>query len=148
MKTIMYILLPLFICTVSAVQASAQKMLRKCPSDMSEKFELIYSDGSGNSFHLKEGVLTYDPVTPAESSSGTYSGGETWTSIVAPEKFSTLSLKLNEAIGKKSIHLKTRTMGSGLLILTSAAGKSSKWILDGGDPLIAEIEALFRSFKP
>jgi hypothetical protein len=148
MKTIMYILLPLFICTASAGQASAQNNLKKCPSDMSEKFELSYSDGSGNTFHLKEGVLTYDPVTPAESSSGIYSGGDPWSTTLVPEKFSTLSLKLNEAIGKKSIHLKTRTMGSGLLILTSATGKSSKWILNGEDPLIAEIEALFRSFKP
>jgi hypothetical protein len=43
-------------------------------------WSISYSDGSGNTYEVASDVggatFSYDPMTPAESSSGTYSGGE------------------------------------------------------------------------
>ena len=48
--------------------------LTACNNNSADMYS--YSDGSGNTYFITETTITYSPVTPLESSSGLYSGGE------------------------------------------------------------------------
>ena len=93
-------------------------------------WNVTYADGSGNSFRFQRkssGLATfeYSPVTPRESSSGTYSGG--------PPQQGQLDEKLADELwrwvlrleAETSLHASSRRKGTGAFDLKTTDGQRS-----------------------
>ncbi len=102
-----------------------------------------YADGSGNKYVLKPDTrqIAYRPVKPAQSSSGVYDGGDAATKIISSEKVTAIVKAIEDAAEKNSIHLNTRPMGSGTIVI-ERDGTSTRYVIDGGSPENERIEAL------
>jgi hypothetical protein len=89
-----------------------------------------YADGSGNTIRLwqdaGDGTAHFEttPVTPENSSSGTYSGGAPRSGDVDSARTDELWRHIREMQSETSIHAETRTMGSGSFSLTTPAGQT------------------------
>ena len=73
-----------------------------------------YSDGAGNAYTLVDSILTYDPITPLESSSGEYSGGAPAQVTLSQANHNALTSLLDEAVADKSIQIENRVKFSPL----------------------------------
>ena len=88
-----------------------------------------YSDGSGNGFRFWQEAgggaaqFSYDPVTPAESSSGTYSGGKPKKGTLDTEQVQKLRRLLRRLEGDPSKHAASRMKGTGAFSFKSPDGK-------------------------
>lgn len=109
---------------------------------------LTYADGSGNRTLLKQAapgapvLWVYDPVTPAESSSGTYSGGPERQGSLAEEhavRIWTHALGLTEGLAPAG---GGRAMGTGSLTVERSSGAPRRWVLERGASLSAFEAAL------
>lgn len=76
-----------------------------------------YIDGNGNVYAISSTSIVYDPITPIESSTGTYSGGEPYFAAIEPKQYSDLVLVFNKCIDDPSGQSTTRSMGTGTLIV-------------------------------
>ena len=74
-----------------------------------------YVDGSNNVYSLTQDSLDYDPISPNQSSSGEYSGGEPKTVKITTEQFAKLETIILALSKDKKSHEKTRQMGFGTL---------------------------------
>ena len=74
-----------------------------------------YSDGSGNTYTIKENTLEYKPVKPAFSSSGTYNGGEYAKKKISKSEYNNIVSLIDSAISDKSIHIENRMKTSGFI---------------------------------
>ncbi len=81
--------------------------------------EIHYFDGSNNhySYSNASGILNYDPVTPLESSSGTYSGGEKWQRLLNADEISEMERLFQGIAGKTHDLMDKRVMMSGMIRL-------------------------------
>lgn len=80
-----------------------------------EAAEMGFSDGNGNLFRVSgesELVLVYEPVTPARSSTGTYTGGERRTVPFSPVDAETLRMLFRKAEAAGTMHIPNREKGS------------------------------------
>ena len=117
----------------------------------SAPWSLTYHDGSGNGFRFwQEAVpdtvhFTYTPVTPAASSSGTYSGGSPHDGMLTEEQVADLWQNVRQLEADSTLHADSRMMGTGTFRLETAAG-SQQFIVKRGDALRAfnEIVSPFR----
>lgn len=75
-----------------------------------------YHDGSNNIWLIGPKSITYQPITPAMSSSGTYSGGKPYQKLITAEQYRALENLLIAGIKNKAIHQEGRLMGSGLIV--------------------------------
>lgn len=71
-----------------------------------------YIDGNGNTYELYDGELKYIPMTPANSSSGTYSGGEAKNVVCTKIETQDLSNAFTACIAATAEQTKTNTMGT------------------------------------
>jgi len=76
-----------------------------------------YADGSANRYIITSDSLEYDPVTPAESSTGTYSGGEPKTVSLSAEQFKSISQVIDKALANKDVHIQDRIKTSGAITI-------------------------------
>ena len=76
-----------------------------------------YIDGNNNAYLISQDSLTYDPITPRESSSGTYSGGEPKQVALTVSQFQKIEALIKAIQKDKSLHEPTRQMGFGTLII-------------------------------
>jgi hypothetical protein len=97
-----------------------------------------YADGNANVYIITPTELRYVPVTPEESSSGTYSGGEPKNIAISPAQFQTLEALFEKALNNTETHIENRVMMSGLVSRTGSNKKQS--ILKPGSTDIATIE--------
>lgn len=74
--------------------------------------QMTFSDGSGNKYSAASTLLFYDPVTPAQSSSGLYSGGSPAACVLKPEDHALLERLFAAAIQAKEEHTDARVKGS------------------------------------
>ncbi len=94
-------------------------------------WHVSYHDGSNNGFSVDQEVsggevsATYSPVKPAESSSGTYSGGEPWKGTISTLQTEELWRQIQTLEADAARHVKSRQMGSGEFRLETQAGKRS-----------------------
>jgi hypothetical protein len=78
-----------------------------------------FSDGSGNHYSFDSegadsvGHLVYKPVTPEQSSSGVYSGGEPADVALSVEQNAELWKRLATLHANEAIHAQSRAMGTG-----------------------------------
>lgn len=73
----------------------------------------IYYDGAGNKYEIKSDALSYSPMKPIESSSGTYDGGEPYTKVLTKLDFIKFVDVFERAIWNEEAHLERREMGCG-----------------------------------
>ena len=101
---------------------------------------VVFADGSGNSTTVERDAadgpvtLRYRPVTPAESSSGVYSGGQPRSKPMEARRAAELWRAVRGAEQAKGQHTATRTMGSARVILT-VDGKNRSFGLAPGEAM-------------
>lgn len=98
-----------------------------------------YADGSANVYVLTADSLEYVPVTPEQSSTGFYSGGDPKKIAITPQQFRTVRAMLETAKSKHEIHLPDRIKTSGVITTVSKSQKSSI-VLKPGSPELVRIE--------
>lgn len=76
---------------------------------------LQFHDGAGNAYAYapETGTLRYEPVTPATSSSGTYSGGQPWEVSITVAEARAMRSVFEAAAGAIADHAPTRSKGTG-----------------------------------
>lgn len=75
-----------------------------------------YHDGANNVWSIGPKKIVYHPVTPAMSSTGTYSGGEPFEKTISETQFSEIEALLNAGVANKTIHENSRLKGSGMIV--------------------------------
>lgn len=100
-----------------------------------------YSDGAGNTYWIQGATLTYDPVTPLESSSGEYSGGEPATIELTQDEHAAIVSLFDVAIGDTSNHIENRVMMSGVIDVRKGK-KTTSFILAPKSVKKTEIETM------
>jgi hypothetical protein len=85
---------------------------------MKSDHRYIYADGSANRYIITADSLEYDPVTPEESSTGTYSGGDPKIVSISEEQFDTISQLFDKAIANKAVHIQDRIKTSGAISIS------------------------------
>lgn len=112
-------------------------------SCMNKTSHFEYADGNGNVYIISSSTLTYIPVKPEESSSGTYSGGSTKSLSITAGQFELISTVLLKAIGSTANHISDRVMMSGAISVIDGTHKK-QCILSPGSVEQKEIEATLR----
>jgi hypothetical protein len=84
-------------------------------SCMSQSTTYNYADGSGNVYRISDSLLEYLPVTPRNSSSGTYSGGNPAKATLTKAEYDSIQTMLQAVISKKEIHIENREMMTGMI---------------------------------
>lgn len=84
-----------------------------------------YVDFNNNVYTIGKSSIHYSPMTPENSSSGTYSGGEASDTTITEGQFKDLSKIASSIIANKKLHLKTRRMLTAMLYVT-AEGETEK----------------------
>jgi hypothetical protein len=97
-------------------------------SNMTQEKSYRYGDGSGNSYTITANSIEYHPMTPEESSSGTYSGGEPAKKKLSKDDFKRVEAAVQAALDNKSIHITQRVMMSGSILVTEGE-KSVEYII-------------------
>ena len=98
------------------------------PKAMNDE-SLRISDGNGNLYEIGPTLLFYRPVSPMQSSSGLYSGGEPAALTLTAEMQSALQEAVHKAVAQKSDHISNREKGS-----YQVAIKQERIILRRGSP--------------
>ncbi|WP_421799396.1 hypothetical protein [Haliscomenobacter sp.] len=75
-----------------------------------------YHDGANNVWSIGPKKIVYYPVTPAMSSTGTYSGGEPFEKNISETQFTEIETLLKVGVAHKTIHENSRLKGSGMIV--------------------------------
>jgi hypothetical protein len=75
-----------------------------------------YHDGANNVWSIGNQKIVYQPVTPAMSSSGIYSGGEPFEKVISETQFTEIEALLKAGVANKTIHENSRLKGSGMIV--------------------------------
>jgi hypothetical protein len=104
---------------------------------------MIISDGNGNRYSAGPAILFYDPVTPAQSSSGMYSGGQPAAVFLTQAERRALDAQFDRAVLARDAHAPTRAKGT-LLLERSDSGAKASVLLKGGSKPAVELEAFLK----
>jgi len=97
-----------------------------------------YYDGAGNGYYLSQDRLVYDPLTPIQSSSGTYSGGEpAEIHFNTALQYQDLEASFQKAIQCTQEHTEQRTKGTSHIYLEA---EDKSFYIAYGSSLISELE--------
>lgn len=99
-----------------------------------------YIDGNNNIYIITELLITYKPVTKAESSSGNYSGGKPKEIEITSEEFKKLEKLFSRALSAKKEQRTNRIMQSGMLVHNISKIMSRKVILKPDSDCKTKIE--------
>lgn len=105
-----------------------------------------YLDGSGNLYLLETAdgfKLSYEPVRPETSSSGTYSGGQAVTKLLTDEQGQRILALAREAVQKTDEHIDQRVMMSGMILL-EGQGEPLRVILSPQSPQKIQLESYLK----
>jgi hypothetical protein len=75
----------------------------------------VYSDGSSNRYVFSKNGFEYFPISPAESSSGSYDGGRYIKRLPALNQFYELVDIIKASCEASAYHSQKREMGTGLI---------------------------------
>jgi phosphoribulokinase len=91
--------------------------------------QYFYTDQNNNTYTITSAEVWYDPVTPNESSSGVYSGGEKAVVPISEDTFAEIVL-LAEDLQKDSLnHIDRREMRTAILLTEKDGEDISRVIL-------------------
>lgn len=108
------------------------------PSKKKERPMYTMVDGSGNVYHFEGEMLVYNPVKPAESSSGVYDGGEAFTRELSSDEAAALTSLLEKCLTEAPSTSGARPMGSWLVKREDGTGTSLA-VIDSSTGLIAKV---------
>ncbi len=114
-----------------------------------KKMTLNYADGSGNLYIVQSHPvphLSYQPIQPASSSSGMYTGGDPVERDLNPADYQALTEKVQAALSNKAVHITDRIKMSGALEL-QGEGQSVSVILKPGCAEQLALENLLKQLK-
>lgn len=112
---------------------------------------ITFADGSANTFRFWQDSSTeaaqykYEPVTMAESSSGTYSGGTAKAGELSPEETETIWTHVDTLRIDEALHTDNRMMGTGVFMVNSR-GAERKFIVKNG-PELQKFMAVLKPFN-
>lgn len=107
-----------------------------------------YIDGNNNVWDINKKMIAYKPISRAQSSSGTYSGGEPFQTKITADQYRTIRSLLRNAMSNTAIHLSNRLMGSGTIIeLTVEDTQAATCYLPMNSPEKAAIENWLNPLK-
>jgi hypothetical protein len=154
--------------TVEAFSVNAQELLPLSPtSDTTQYHQLFcdlldsaklanlphtvlyrYHDGANNVWSIGNQKIVYQPVTPAMSSSGIYSGGKPFEKAISVAQFNEIEVLLKAGVANKTIHEDSRLKGSGMIIeLITDTMIGSTYLLPMRSAEKAAIESWLGQFK-
>lgn len=113
-----------------------------------EHYSYRYGDGSGNQWQINASSISYEPVTPANSSSGIYSGGEAFSRAISRAQFEALEQLLLAAWQNKDEQAQQREMGTGSLRQSVLNSPVKNCYLKSNSALKKQIEQALAIFKP
>lgn len=98
-----------------------------------------YGDGADNRYEFDGSsfTLAFNPVQVGESSSGTYSGGTSWSKVLSQEQSEALIATFTQAIAAKDEQTPERSKGTGIVL----GGSGQKAILKMSSPIRKKLEA-------
>lgn len=108
-----------------------------------------YADGSGNVYFLKKTdkwQITYSPVQPINSSTGTYSGGDPYIADITDSDYEEIKALIVKAIENQTIHIENRVKLSGVISITTETGEQS-YILRPNSSELKAIDTWFKASK-
>lgn len=100
-------------------------------SCMNNSSQFEYADGNGNVYTITSTTLSYNPVKPEYSSSGTYSGGVPKSIALTPDQFEAISAILTKAVDNTTSHISERVMMSGAVSVTDGNNRKRYIIAPG-----------------
>lgn len=103
-----------------------------------------YADGNNNRYHISTKKISYKPIKPEESSSGTYDGGEAKTVEISKEDFNNVSILLDNMLQNPKFQNNKRQMGSSR-ISKRENDKSISCIIPYRSEQKSELEKLLKS---
>ena len=106
----------------------------------------VYLDGNANRYVFGKNGFEYFPVIPAESSTGTYSGGSYIKKIPELSLFYALVDNIKKAYETKADHTDIRQMGSGLIEIREQ-GSQSKFMIKMGSKSQQTIEKVLKQIR-
>jgi hypothetical protein len=106
----------------------------------------VYVDGNGNRYVISRELFEYIPTIPAQSSSGTYSGGTPVKNVPANNNFQKLADLIQSASEARSDHTEKPEMGTARIEIKDGTATNS-FILRMGSSLIQQIEAVLATMK-
>jgi len=112
---------------------------------MNDSLQFEYADGNGNRYTITRSALSYIPVKPEESSSGTYSGGSPTSITITSGEFQRISDVLMKAVDNPASHSSNRVMMSGTISMINKSNKK-QIILAPGTVELQHIEATLKEF--
>jgi hypothetical protein len=81
---------------------------------VAERFR--YIDGNNNAYVIDTDRVVYEPISPAQSSSGTYSGGEPAAASLTRDQLAAITALIDHIIADTKNHLATRPKGCGTIV--------------------------------
>lgn len=116
-------------------------------------WSLEYADGSANVYRLTQARpgdevrFEYVPVTPAQSSTGTYSGGDPKQARLAPDdpRVEALWKRVETLEADPSLRAPARAKRTGQFTVTTPSG-AREFIVQPG-PTLDEADALFQGLR-
>jgi hypothetical protein len=115
-------------------------------SCMAQTTRYEYADGSANRYIITPSQFEYIPVTPEESSTGAYSGGEPKDIPLQPKQYEAIRALLDEALNTPSAHMNDRIKTSGLVVKIDG-NKTTSCILTPKSAILLKIEELLKGIR-
>jgi hypothetical protein len=103
-----------------------------------------YIDALSSVYTLQADSLVYDPIKPAQSSSGMADGGEPARLLLASSDAQRLRTAFEVAIGDKAAHIPDRIKGCGT-ITRELEGQGDSWFLDMNAASKGELESTLKA---
>jgi hypothetical protein len=100
-------------------------------------WSIEYRDGSANAYSFADsGAFRYRPITPAESSTGTYSGGDPREGLLDEATLGAFWQRVRELEASTALHTPDRGKGTGAFAITED-GATRSFIVTRGPELLA-----------
>lgn len=137
------------LCACTSVPEPAGEKSPAPPTETVERssmpvapWSIIFADGSGNSFHFLQpsaeatAEYEYTPVTPEESSSGTYDGGMASRGELTAEQVQQIWSQVEAMGAATATHVDHRMKGTGAFVVTQH-GTKREFVISSGPELDA-----------
>ena len=82
-----------------------------------QQTKVDYYDSPGNAYHITKTTIQYVAMTPMESSSGTYNGGENKTIKINSQQFATIKSFVYKLKMDKPNQTNERLKGNGAIVI-------------------------------